>query len=182
MTETEIALLPLIRERCYQKGDFTLSSGAKSGYYFDGKMVEMFSAGASLIGEIIFERTKDMDIAAIGGLEIGAVPLTTAAVCAYNRHGRVIEGFFVRQEAKTHGTKKIIEGRLPHGSKVVIVDDVVTTGTSILKAIAAVRRAECDPLLVLALVDRLQGAAELFQQEIIPYQAIFSIHDFESPP
>src|SRR4051794_31826764 len=107
MTDTEQQLLALLRERCYQEGDFTLSSGAKSTYYFDAKSLFLSSVGARLIGEVLYERTRDLDIQGIGGLEIGAVPLTTAAVYAYQSHGRTMEGFFVRNEAKKHGTKKV---------------------------------------------------------------------------
>src|SRR5437588_13083690 len=98
MTETEQHLLALLRERCYQEGDFTLSSGAKSRYYFDAKSLFLSSIGAGLIGEVLYERTKDLDIQGIGGLELGAVPLATAAAYAYHTHGRTMEGFFVRNE------------------------------------------------------------------------------------
>ena len=139
MTDTERQLLDLLRERCYQEGEYTLSSGEKSDYYFDAKMLFMSSVGASLIGEVLYEKTKDLNIQAIGGLEVGAIPLTTAAVYTYQRHKRRMDGFFVRNEAKKHGTRKIIEGCMQPGSKVVIVDDVATKGGSIMKAVKAVR-------------------------------------------
>jgi orotate phosphoribosyltransferase len=178
MTDAESRLLTLLRERSYQQGEFRLSSGDTSDYYFDAKMALMSSEGASLVGDILYQRTKDLAFDAIGGLEIGAIPLTTAVVHAYHRHGKALEGFFVRNEAKKHGTKKIIEGRLRPGSKVVIVDDVATKGTSIGKAIDAVRKAECEPILVLVLMDRLQGASALFQKMGIPFVSIFTSSDF----
>src|SRR5205823_9940598 len=100
--------------------------GDTSSFYIDGKMTEVFSRGAMLIGEILYERTKDLKIGAIGGLEVGAVPLATAAVIAYDRHDLEMEGFWVRDRAKSHGTKKTIEGKLKNGQRVAIVDDVVT--------------------------------------------------------
>lgn len=182
MHAAEEKLFALLRDRCYREGNFTLSSGEKSEYYFDGKMLQLSSHGASLIGEVLYHRTKDLDIAGIGGLEIGAVPLTTAAVYHYHTQGRSMEGFFVRNKAKEHGTKKIIEGHLSPGSRVAIVDDVITQGTSVLKAVEAVRRAECTPVMILALVDRERGATELFQREGIPYTPIFRIRDFIREP
>ncbi len=179
MTGTERQLLDLLRERCYQEGEYTLSSGEKSNFYFDAKTVFMSSAGASLIGEVLYEKTKGLDIQAIGGLEVGAIPLTTAAIFAYHLHARPMDGFFVRNEAKKHGTRKIIEGRLQSGSKVVIVDDVATKGGSIMKAVEAVRKAECSPVLITVLVDRLEGAAGLFAKEEIPFQPIFTIEHFK---
>ena len=181
MTDTERQLLTLLRERCYSEGEFVLSSGALSTYYFDAKMLLMSSEGAALIGEVLYERTKDLGIQAIGGLEVGAIPLTTAAVYTYQRHGQPMEGFFVRNEAKKHGTKKILEGILQAGSKVAIVDDVATKGDSIMRAVRAVRHAECEPVLITVLVDRLEGARELFAQEGVPFLQIFTIEHFKTP-
>lgn len=179
MSENERLLLNMLVDRCYQEGEFTLSSGEKSDHYFDAKNLFMSSAGASLIGEVLYQRTKDLDIQAIGGLEIGAIPLATAAVYFYHLHDRKMEGFFVRNEAKKHGTRKIIEGRLPGGSRAVIVDDVATSGKSIMKAVDAVRRAECEPIMIMVLVDRLQGAGELFAREGIAFQPIFNMNQFK---
>jgi orotate phosphoribosyltransferase len=180
MTDPEQRLLALLRERCYREGDYTLASGRKSKFYFDSKTLLMSAEGVSLIGEVLYDRLSQLDIQGIGGLEIGAIPLTTATVCMYHRHGKAMEGFFVRNEAKKHGTKKIIEGLLRSGSRVAIVDDVATTGGSIMKAVEAVRRAECDPVLITVLMDRLEGARELFAGEGIPFQPIFTIDDFKN--
>jgi orotate phosphoribosyltransferase len=179
MTAIEQQLFQLLKERSFQRGTFRLASGAISDYYIDGKMSEVFSESAHLIGEVLYERTKDLPIDAIGGLEIGAVPLSTAAVISYHLHGRKMEGFWVRDKAKGHGTRKVVEGNLKPGSRVVILDDVITTGGSSSKAIKEVREMGCEVVLVLALVDRLQGAAEFFHDEgITNYQAIFTIRDF----
>lgn len=179
MTENEKQLFQLLQQRSFQRGTFRLASGATSDYYIDGKMVQVFSASAHLIGEVLYERTKDLPIDALGGLEIGAVPLTTAAVISYHLHGRTMEGFWVRDKAKSHGTRKVIEGNLKPGSRVVIVDDVITTGGSSVKAIKEVREIGCEVVSVLALVDRLQGAAQTFKDEgIVNFQAIFTLRDF----
>jgi len=178
MSDTETALLNLLKERSFQQGSFRLASGKLSDYYVDAKTTEVFSEGAHLIGEAIYQHTKDMEVDAIGGLEMGAVPLTTAAVIAYHQHGGKMEGFWVRDKAKDHGTKKIIEGGLREGARVVIVDDVVTTGASAQKALTEVKRLGCDVVLVLAIVDRLQGAESCFRQEGVCYRSIFTIRDF----
>jgi orotate phosphoribosyltransferase len=179
MTALEKQLFQLLQDRSFQLGTFRLASGATSDYYIDGKMVEAFSESAHLIGEVLYERTKDLPIDAIGGLEIGAVPLTTAAVISYHLHGKKMEGFWVRDKAKGHGTRKVVEGNLKPGSRVVILDDVITTGGSSGKAIKEVKELGCEVVRVLALVDRLQGAAKFFEGEgITDYQAIFTIRDF----
>jgi orotate phosphoribosyltransferase len=179
MTATETRLFQLLQQRCFQRGTFRLASGALSDYYIDGRMAEVFSESAHLIGEVLYERTKDLSFDALGGMAIGAVPLTTAAVISYHQHGRAMEGFWVRDKVKTHGTQKTIEGNLKPGSRVVILDDVITTGSSSLKALQAVKEQGCEAVLVLALVDRLQGAARNFQNKGIDrYESIFTIRDF----
>jgi orotate phosphoribosyltransferase len=178
MSDAEAQLLKLIEERSFKRGSFRLASGDVSSYYIDGKMTEVYSRGAFLIGEILYEHTKDLPIDAIGGLEAGAIPLATAAVIAYHLHGRPMEGFWVRDKVKMHGTQKTIEGNVPRGGRVVIVDDVITKGGSSLKAIKGVREAGAEVVLVLALVDRLQGAAQLFRDEGIEnYRSVFTIRD-----
>jgi orotate phosphoribosyltransferase len=179
MTQNEARLLELLKERSFRRGQFRLASGGTSDYFIDGKMTAVHSEGAYLIGEVVYERTRDVEFDAIGGLQVGAVPLTTAAVIACHRHGRPMEGFWVREEVKDHGTQKLIEGKLPQGARVVVVDDVFTKGGSTVKAVQAVRQAGCEVVLVLALVDRLQGARELFRRNGIENcRTVFTIRDF----
>lgn len=179
MTAAESQLFQLLNQRSFKQGTFRLASGGTSNYYIDGKMSEVFSEAAYLIGEIIYERTQNLEFDAIGGLEVGAVPLTTAAVISYHLHGKKMEGFWVRDKAKTHGTRKLIEGNLKPRSRVVIVDDVITQGGSSAKAIKEVKELECEIVLVLSLVDRLQGAEKLFAAEGVKrYESVFTIRDF----
>src|SRR5205823_288671 len=108
----------------------------------------------------------------------GAVPLTTAAVIAYQLHGRRLEGFWVREEVKQHGRQQLIEGNLKEGARVVIVDDVITKGGSVIKAVNAVRAIGCEVVRVIALVDRLSGAEELFRANgIKDYRPLFTVRD-----
>ncbi len=179
MSETETKLLQLLKDRSFQRGSFRLASGATSDYYIDGKMTEVFSEAAYLIGEVLYEQTRDLDLHAIGGLEVGAVPLTAAAVISYHLHGRPMEGFWVRDKTKTHGTKKMIEGNLRRGSRVVVLDDVITTGGSALKAIEEVKNWGCEVVRVVCLVDRLGGAEKAFREAgADSYRAVFTIRDF----
>ncbi len=180
MTDLEHQLFQLLRDRSFKNdGPYKLASGEMSDYFMDGKMTAVSSLGAYLIGEVLYEWTKDANIDAIGGLQVGAVPLVTAAVISYQHHGRPIEGFWAREEAKSHGTKKVIEGGLRPGMRVAVVDDVFTKGGSALKAAKAATEFGCKVVMVLALVDRLQGARELFRQNGIEnYQSVFTIRDF----
>lgn len=179
MSDAEMQLLQLLNERSFQRGTFQLASGGTSDYYIDARTSAVFSEAAALIGEVLYEHTRDLHLDALGGLAVGAVPLTTAAVISYHLHGQKLEGFWVRDEAKDHGTKKRIEGNLTHGARVAIVDDVFTKGSSALKAMQAVREMGCEVVAVLALVDRLQGAEQLFHAEGVPnYRAVFTLRDF----
>jgi orotate phosphoribosyltransferase len=179
MTDTDRKLLALLKERSFKTGTFKLASGAESNYYIDGRTSAVNSHGAFLIGQALFEKLKDERIDAIGGLEVGAVPLTAAAVIHFHLNGRSMEGFWVRDKAKAHGMKKQIEGaELRPGSRVVILDDVLTTGGSAIKAVEAVREAGCEVVKVVCLVDRLQGARELFAQHGIPFDPLLTIEDF----
>jgi orotate phosphoribosyltransferase len=178
MTEAEHQLLELLQERSFKKGTFQLASGATSNYYIDGRLSAVFSRGTFLIGQVLYERTKDLTFDALGGLEVGAVPLTAAAVMHYHLNGRTLEGFWVRDKQKAHGMRKLIEGGVKPGDRVVILDDVITSGQSAFKAVEAVKEFGCRVVLALALVDRLQGAAQAFQEAGIEYRAVFTIRDF----
>jgi orotate phosphoribosyltransferase len=182
MTESEIQLLQLLKERALRFGTFQLSSGSTSNYYIDGKMVEVFSRSTRVIGEVLYERTKDLVLDAIGGLEVGAVPLTAAVVFAYDLHGREMEGFWVRDAVKLHGTQKLVEGNLRPGARVALLDDVITRGGSTVKAFEAVQKLGCEVVAVIALVDRLAGAADLFRERgIVNFQPVFTIRDLGVP-
>ena len=182
MSDNEAKLLKFLEERSVRRGGpFHLASGEVSDYYIDGRMTAVCSEGAYLIGEILYQRTKDLGIDAIGGMEVGAVPLTTAAVISYHLHRLPMEGFWVRDKAKAHGTQKLIEGNLKAGMRVAVVDDVFTKGGSALKACEAVKEAGCEIVTVLAIVDRLQGAEQLFRDHgIANYQSIFTIRDLRA--
>ena len=174
-------LLELFRSRALSFGKFILASGKESTYYINSKKALFHSECAALLGDAIYEATKGLDIQAIGGLEVGALPLATAAVIRYHDVGRTMEGFFVRKQAKDHGSKERVEGALEPGWRVAIVDDVLTTGGSALDAIKAVEERGAVVAAVVCIVDRLQGARELFTPKY-PFLPLFTIRDFGIDP
>jgi orotate phosphoribosyltransferase len=167
-------LLALLRERCYRSGAVTLSSGKSSDFYCDGKMVALMGEGAHLIGEVFCDALADQEFDAIGGLAVGAVPLVTSAVVSCYQHGRPVEGLFVRSDAKGHGTRKRVEGKLRPGDRVVIIDDAATTGNSLMRAVRAVEEEGATVVLVLVLVDRREGAETFFREHGYPFRSIFT--------
>lgn len=179
MNDAETQLLALLKERSFKTGTFKLASGAESSYYIDGRTSAVNSKGAFLIGRALYEKLKNLNFDALGGLEVGAVPLTAAVVMHYHLNQRAMEGFWVRDKAKAHGMRKLIEGAaLTPGARVIILDDVLTTGGSALKAVEAVQDVGCKVVKVVALVDRLQGARQLFEENGIEFDPIFTIEDF----
>ncbi len=180
MTPTEQRLLDVLKSRSFRRAKpgepFVLASGETSDYFIDGKMTAVSPEGATLIGQVLYDKTKDDRIDAVGGLQVGAVPLVTAAVMTYRANGRDVEGFWVRDAVKDHGTKKAVEGGLKPGMRVAVVDDVFTKGGSTLKAVQAARDYGCEVVCVIALVDRLRGARELFEANgVTDYRAVFNV-------
>jgi len=176
------ALIRLFEERALKRGDFTLASGKKSSYYLDGKQVTLHSKGALLIAEGFWELLGENLPAAVGGMSIGADPISAAILTVAGMQGRDLVGFMVRKEPKGHGTQRYIEGPLEVGSEVVIVEDVVTTGGSSLQAIERVEAYGCKVRQVLAIVDRLEGGAAAFQQRGYGFASLLTIRDFGIEP
>ena len=176
MTERE-RLKQILIELSYEKRRVTLASGRESDFYFDGKQTTLHAEGGYLVGRIFYETIKDVEEAeAVGGITLGADPIATATSIAAHLDGRNLHAFIIRKEPKGHGTGQWLEGRknLPPGTKVVIVEDVVTTGGSSMKA---VRRAEEEGLVVLGivtLVDREEGGRENIEREGYWLRAIFT--------
>ena len=176
------ALIDVIRERALKFGDFTLASGQKSSYYLDGKQVTLHSVGLRHISLGLLDLLKEVHFDAIGGMSIGADPVIGGVLAAAGEAGRDLAGLLVRKEAKGHGTKKYIEGPVRPGQRVVIVDDVVTTGGSSLQAIERVQEFGCEVVHVVAVVDRLQGGAEAFGKLALPFSPLLTIRDFGIDP
>jgi orotate phosphoribosyltransferase len=156
-------LIELVLEKAFKYSEehvFKLVSGRMSNYYFNCKAVTLHPEGMHLIGNIIFEMVKDSDAKGIGGLTLGADPIAGAVAYTSFLKGRPFEAFIVRKSAKSHGTMQWIEGNITGGDRVVIVDDVITTGKSTIEAINKVKEAGLDVIKVIALVDRQEGGRE----------------------
>ena len=141
-------------------GEFILSSGQESRYYFDGRRLTLHSEGAYLVGKAFWALLVDEGIQAIGGPTLGADPIVTAVAIASHMEGKGINAFIVRKEAKRHGNQQMIEGAIERGSNVAIVDDSCTTGGSIIKAIEAAEALGCYVKKVLVILDRQEGGSE----------------------
>lgn len=173
-------LKELFASRAIRFGDFTLASGKKSSYYIDSKRVLFHSQAIAALGEIIREKIQYTEFDAIGGLEVGAIPMTASVLASWGREGHNVEGFFVRKKPKEHGSQQLIEGIVKPGDRVVILDDVLTTGSSAIQAIRAVEAVGAVIVRVICICDRLQGAAKTL--EIYNYQPIFTVKDFGINP
>lgn len=177
------ALIELFEAKALKRGDFTLASGKKSSYYLDSKQVILDSAGSVLVGAGILDMIEELRPDAVGGMSIGADPITAAVVTLAGLKDRPLKGFMVRKEAKGHGTNKFVEGPIVPGETVVIVEDVVTTGGSSLQAIQRVEEFGCKVVEVIAIVDRLEGGAASFAAKGYRLRSLLTIRDFGiSPP
>ncbi len=177
--EQRSRIVEIIKHKSFVRGNITLASGKQSDHYFDLKPTMFDPEAAHLLSRLVLHQLEGVQVDLIGGLEMGAVPLISAVNIASLLEGRPIPGFFVRKAAKDHGTRKLIEGaRDLEGKNAVIIEDVTTTGQSAMVAVRAVREAGGAVTLVLAIVDREDGAAELFKREDILFQSLFTSSDF----
>src|SRR6185312_15170153 len=172
----------IIRKRSFGRGEITLASGRKSDFYFNLKPTMLDPEGAALLAELTYEALKDDNLDLIGGLEMGAVPLAGAIAQLSWIKGHPIAAFFVRKKPKEHGARLAVEGLAKgeslEGKRVVVVEDVTTTGGSAMKAVEAVRDAGAEVALVLTMVDREEGATETFAQAGISFRSLYKAAEF----
>jgi orotate phosphoribosyltransferase len=176
-------LIEIVKARSFSMGGETkLVSGRSTHFYFDMKPSMLHAESAHLIATLMLEALRGLAVDYIGGLEMGAVPLATAVSVLSHGRGRPIGAFFVRKQPKEHGARKLVEGLAPgetlEGKRVVILEDVTTTGGSSMKAIEAVRAEGAIIERVITVVDRLEGAAEVFKAAGVPFQALLTTTDF----
>ena len=171
------SLAALFARYSYREGDFTLSSGAKSSFYLDAKQVTYHPDGVSLVGDAVLRAIDGLGVQAIGGLTMGADAIIVSTVWASVRAGAPLAGFVVRKEAKGHGTLQWIEGIHPKGMTVAIVDDVITSGASALTAVTRVEAAGARAVVIVGLVDRLQGGREAIEGRGLQYRVVCTIDD-----
>ena len=180
--DEEVELFELIRRRSFRKGTFTLSSGRESNLYFNLKPTMMHPRGAYLCAHAFLKRAGAAHAEYVGGLEMGAVPVIGSLAALSEAEGNPVRTFFVRKAAKAHGTRELIEGLGPGeslgGARVLIVDDVATTGSAILQAVLAARAADAVADQALVLVDREEGAFDTLGREGVRLRAVFRAADF----
>ena len=172
-------LLDLIVKYAYVEGDFILSSGVKSSYYINCKQVTLRAKGALALGRLLFQLLPE-DTAAVAGLTLGADPMVSAVSLVSAIENKPIPALIIRKKSKGHGTKAYIEGpSLAAEAKIVVLEDVVTTGGSALSAVERLQDAGYRVTQILALVDREQGGSELYQSKGIEFKALFSIQEIQ---
>lgn len=176
-------LIEIVKQRSFQSGaEMKLASGRTSSFYFNMKPTMLHPEGAQLIGQLVCERLAGENVDMIGGLEMGAVPLASAVTAISSVQGAPLPAFFVRKQTKEHGTQALIEGLAPdeslQGKRLVVVEDVTTTGGSALKAVDVLKQAGGEVALVLTIVDRLEGAGDAFAAAGVAFDALLTTDDF----
>ncbi len=173
-------LKSLIRERALKVAEepvFKLSSGKLSRYYIDLKQITFDPEAAYLLGKTLYSAIKELNPEGVGGLTLGADPIAYAVSLVSYLEGNPIKPFVVRKEPKAHGTGRQVEGLLKEGDRVVVLEDVITTGASALKAVEACRREGYRVLCVYAVVDREEGGREKLQAEGLEVYSLFKVSE-----
>ena len=182
MNELKSKLARLLLEKSYKEGDFTLTSGKKSEYYFDCKQTALHAEGSYLIGRLFVEMLKGFDAKGVGGMTLGADPLISSVTVVSHLEGRPMPGFIIRKESKGHGTDQYLEGlaNFNEGDKVVLLEDVCTTGGTLITAAQRVRDAGLDIVGVLAVLDREEGGREKLKEAGLELSSIFTRAELKS--
>ncbi|MEE9301511.1 MAG: orotate phosphoribosyltransferase [Alphaproteobacteria bacterium] len=172
-------LREIIREKSMISGEIKLASGRTSQFYFDMRPTTCDPEGSNLIAELILESLSGEHVDYIGGLEVGAVPIAACVSQKSHQTGRPIPAFYVRKNPKEHGTRKLIEGQIGKGAHVVLVEDVTTSGDSVLKAVEAARNFGCSVTKVITVLDRQEGAAENLASHDVSFVSLLSADEFD---
>jgi orotate phosphoribosyltransferase len=174
MTERE-ELKAIIKERSIMKGEFTLVSGKKSSYYINGKLTTLNSRGLYLTAKLLLDECEGLEYDGFAGPTIGADPVIGALLTLSAERGRDKEGFLIRKKSKEHGTKKLVEGSMEKGTKVILLEDVATTGGSLVRAADAVRECGGEIVAVFTIVDREEGAAETLAKAGYGFRSLYTV-------
>ncbi|MGI5816853.1 MAG: orotate phosphoribosyltransferase [Armatimonadota bacterium] len=176
-------LRELLVERAIQHGHFVLASGQTSSYYVDKTQITLMGEGLYCLARVILDQIEGMDVQAVGGMTIGADPIAGAVSALGICHGQHLNAFIVRKERKERGTRQRVEGPLTQGARVIVLEDVITTGGSALEAIRAVEEeVDATVVQVLAMVDRLQGGREAIVEAGYDFTALFTVQDLGVEP
>lgn len=180
MLDSKQRLMDLLKQEAFKKGNFVLSSGKSSSYYLDGRIITLAAEGAYLSGSIILDSIKELNIDAVGGPTLGADPIVGAIAVLSYINKTPIKTFIVRKAAKEHGMQRQIEGpALAPGSRVVIVDDIATTGKALIEAKQILDKAGVAVVKAVVIVDRLEGAKENLEKNGCCLESIFTIKDLD---
>ena len=171
-------LREIIKNRSFKEGNFTLSSGKKSDVFFNLKPTMLDPEGISLLADQVIDRIKGYKADYIGGLVLGAVPVLISVILKSYNTPHPIKGFWVRKEQKHHGMQQLIDGDLEPNSKVVIVEDVTTTGQSVLRAVEEAQERGCTISCILTVIDRCEGAKETLKDAGYELISLFDRYDF----
>lgn len=176
MASRKLRLADLLARRSYKEGDFQLSSGVASTFYLDAKQVTYNPDGVRNVGHSVLDLIRPFDVQGVGGLTMGADAIVSSVIWASLELGSPMPGFVVRKEAKEHGLQKWIEGIAPRG-RIAIVDDVITSGNSVLRAVDRAQEAGAQVEVVVALVDRQEGGQATIEDRGIPFKAVCTLAD-----
>lgn len=172
-------LFDILKSRAFSRGDFVLSSGKKSNYYLDARLVTLSAEGAFLCGRLILDLVKEARPTAIGGPTLGADPMVGAVGTVSFLLGRPVKTFIIRKEPKGHGKGRMVEGpELGSADRIVVIDDVATTGKAFLHSIDALARDGLKPVFCACIIDRQDGAKEALAARGVELVALFSAHEF----
>ncbi|HOM28097.1 MAG TPA: orotate phosphoribosyltransferase [Deltaproteobacteria bacterium] len=175
-------LRDIVKRDAVRFGKFILSSGKESDLYVDLRMVTLHPRGASLIGRLIFDRIRDLEIDAVGGMSIGADPIAVSVSLAAFSEGRQIVSFLVRKAAKQHGMGNAVEGPVREGMRALIVEDVITTGASTIAAIERAREAGLVVERAIGVLDRLEGGKEAIESVGVKVDCLLTRADLKDEP
>ncbi len=172
-------LFKALKAQAFSRGKFILSSGKTSDFYLDARLVSLSPAGAYLTAKIMLDMIKDDKIDAIGGPTLGADPMVGAIASLSHQAGKPVNTFIIRKQPKAHGKQQQIEGpTLPEHGRIVIIDDVATTGKAFVESIEVLAKMNIKPLKAICIIDRGEGAREAVAKHGVPMEAIFTISEF----
>lgn len=179
--EARPELLELLRRLSYREGRVVLASGKESDFFIDCKQTVLTARGHQLVAELILDGTRHLhDVHAVAGVALGGCPLASAVSLMSMLRGRPMDALYVRKEAKDHGSRRLIEGPVRSGMRVILLEDVITTGGSTLHAVEVLRGAGVEVVAVAVLVDRLEGGVEAVRAAGVEVVTLYTRHDFIS--
>lgn len=179
MTQERTELFNVLKEKAFFRGKFILSSGKESSFYLDARLVSLSPIGAYLTGKIILDMVKDDVLDAIGGPTLGADPMVGAIASLSYQAKKPINTFIIRKQPKAHGKQQQVEGpELKEGARVVIIDDVATTGKAFVESIEVLQRMNVTIVKAICMIDRNEGAQQALAKYNVPLVPIFTINEF----